>query len=292
MSEITKRIVNIDLFAEQYFNPETKETSGTAKPLMTFKNVSADFVIQKSRGAAVSQAQINIYNLSKENIGFFTTFRNETILGQQQRRIRLTAGYEGKEALLFNGDIIQAMPTMRPDIVLECDCYSNFSANFGIQNIEMHGPLKLKDICQSIADKLKLGFSWLADEKLNKDIDNFYFSGGSLDKVLYDLNRLSDAVIYVEDGYLICDNSRVPAKYPVLEVNKDTGMIGLPRPSMFGCDVTVLLNPAIKLGQQIHLVSEAIPSASGNYFVYGITHRGSYRGNAFYTELQCMVYDI
>jgi len=288
--EISKRFVNVDLFADKYFDPEEKTTRGQEKPLISFKNISADFVIQKSRNAVISNATINIYNLSKENIGFFTSFKNETVLGLQQRRIRLSAGYEGqKEAILFNGDILQALPTMRPDIVLQCDCYSNFRANMGVQTLQMYGPIKLKDVCQKIAEKLKLGFEWTADEKNNKTIDSFTFAGGIFENVLFKLNKCGDICAYYEDGYLkVSDKNASRKSTDILEVNKSTGMIGLPRPSMFGVDVTVLLNPAIKLGQQIHLVSEAIPSCNGNYYVYGLTHRGSYRGNAFYTELQCL----
>lgn len=285
-----KRFVVLELWASKYYDAKSGQYVGQDRVLKRFKNPACDFVITKTRGAVSNQATINIANLPKADIEDFTTFRNETILGGDQRRLALYAGYEGqKEARLFTGDIRQALPTVRPDIWLECTCQSGYFNNLGLASLAMNGPIKIKDIGAKAAQLLNLGYEWRAPEELNKTIDNFYFTGG-ITQIMQKLSRLAPLAVWSEDGVLIIDaeNRSTPlAAGPVLEINKNTGMIGLPRPDIFGVKFTTLLNPNAKLGQEINLTSEAIPAANGHYFVYGLTHRGNYRGNAFYTEFDC-----
>lgn len=64
-------------------------------------------------------------------------------------------------------------------------------------------------------------------------------------------------------------------------------MIGLPSPTVMGCDVDIFLDPTIERLDVVKIESEAIPKVNGLYYVMSARHTGELRGSDWKTRLQC-----
>lgn len=281
---ITERVIIPEFYFPNTTNILTQdEKRANAKRL---EGISVRFKITKYRNAVMNKAQISIANLERADIEYLTTFTSWALAIAKRKRIRIFAGYKSQSVgLLFDGDITYATPTMPPDIWLNCEALSGFYDNQNVMSLSMEGQITLKEICQKVADELGLRLSY--QTTINKKVDGFVYCGGARN-VLYKLNTLADITVYEDMGTLVvADLYKLVEGSRVKVINMDTGLIGIPRPDPLGVKLTVLLDPTVKLGDTIKLESTRIPSASGYYYIYTLTHEGTSRENAFYTHLEC-----
>jgi hypothetical protein len=119
----------------------------------------------------------------------------------------------------------------------------------------------------------------------------------------------------IQDGqvHLIPLNSFIPGA--VVLVTPATGLIGVPEQTQNGLEMSVLLNPNIKIGQLVQLKSADVNqyrygldlhstqinsllaestaklNSQGLYYVMRAEHSGDTRGNAWYSKLTCLAVD-
>jgi hypothetical protein len=98
-------------------------------------------------------------------------------------------------------------------------------------------------------------------------------------------------------------------------ISPSTGLIGVPELTQNGLEMTVLLNPSIKVGQTVRLVASDVNvlrlgldsqsavlntnlaegaaklNGAGLYYVMNISHRGDTRGTPWYSDLTCLAVD-
>lgn len=65
----------------------------------------------------------------------------------------------------------------------------------------------------------------------------------------------------------------------------------MPKPDSIGCEMTILLDNSIRIGQAIYLTSKTNPTANGQYYIYEFAHTGDLRGNEFYTKIKARRYN-
>lgn len=247
------------------------------------------FNISKTRGQVQGRARISICNLGRRDLEYLTTYMSPWVELQKRKKIQLFAGYEGNTALLFSGDILKALPTQPPDVWLECEALGGYYNNLITESFTLQGPITLKQIAQTLAKRQGLLFSCKADATVaNQQVDNFCHTGG-LTNSLKKLNELGLCVAWIEDGTLCLD-----AKEPEFKeganmrvISEDSGLVGVPVPGPLGVDVTVLLDPSLKLGEPVEIRSSLMPSINGVYWPYSLEHTGELRGNEWYTKLKC-----
>ena len=247
------------------------------------------FNISKTRGQVQGRARISICNLGRRDLEYLTTYMSPWVELQKRKKIQLFAGYEGNTALLFSGDILKALPTQPPDVWLECEALGGYYNNLITESFTLQGPITLKQIAQTLAKRQGLLFSCQADASVaNQQVDNFCHTGG-LTNSLKKLNELGLCVAWIEDGTLCLD-----AKEPEFKeganmrvISEDSGLVGVPVPGPLGVDVTVLLDPSLKLGEPVEIRSSLMPSINGVYWPYSLEHTGELRGNEWYTKLKC-----
>ena len=80
--------------------------------------IELKFSIEKNGGAIMNKATIDICNLARSDIEYLTTYTSQFIAINDRKRIRLIAGYDNEYGLIFDGDIINALPTMPRTLVL------------------------------------------------------------------------------------------------------------------------------------------------------------------------------
>lgn len=255
--------------------------NGQAKRL---DGIDIQFQVEKHLGAVMNEANITIYNLTREDIEYLTTFTSQWIAYQQRKRIRIFAGYEDTSVgLIFDGDIVEALPSMPPDIALRCKARSGAYNNSTMISKSITEPIAVKDLLQQAGSwtGLTINDHTTTDKKVN----GFYYTG-SVTQLIGQLNDIPDIIAYEDDGTLwVVDKKDTNTGMQMRVINKDSGMIDIPQPNALGINVKMLLDPAIKLGQQIKVESSLIPACNGIYTIYELKHSGHLRGNEFYTDI-------
>lgn len=261
-------------------------------------NLAVDFAVTRTCAAVYDKATISIRNLSEENFKAFT-IPWRFIREEGHLRIRLFAGYS-TETLIFEGFITEAVPTgVPPDITLSCTC----AANFGISNrvVELKGLKRKGDTLEKLLRELSRALKWndpvwkANEEYKNLCKGNFYARGTMVD-ILRDLEKsYKEIETYFEFAGRICVCNR--DKPPAVESGtlraggSEDGalpLIGIPKIEPYGIRFMTLLNTSAVLNQKVLIKSVMIPDINDtSYYIKTITHRGSSRGNSFYTEYVC-----
>lgn len=242
-----------------------------------------------------AQANITVYNLNKEDLGLLTTTSLSWIA--KRAYIQLYAGYEDDCKCIFSGQISNAPPEGNPDIGLRITGISSVDWMAQSINIEKNN-IKLVDLIDyagSVTNTNVILPTWLRNSNkwLNKQLDSFSYTGtpmGLLRAVSdamggFSFNREVPLINIYNDQIYVWSVEKQNSTH--LLINENTGMIGYPRPTSFGLEVTILMNPSVKVGDLIRLESKRIPLVNGDYFVVSINHEGELRGNDWYTNLTC-----
>lgn len=260
--------------------------------LLTLENLSVRFKITKYRGTVFSQGTISVCGLSQEHINQLTTFQGAYLAAQNDKYIRLTAGYveetDDESAVIFDGLIFKAIPTMPPDIWLNMEVFSNLDLVSEEKEISIENTTS-KNLVKKIASEFSVPVV-LDYSTSNKRIDKFYFKGNlpSLERKLYEMFK-NDKIFYYEQGKIIVDDwSKTKRPSVPYLINVENGMVFMPKPTTYGCDVSIFLNPFFQMSQIAQIESTQIPSLNGDYTVYMLTHEGTSRDVPFYTHLSCM----
>lgn len=247
--------------------------------------IDVNFSATKFMSGVMNEAFIDIYNLARSDIEYLTTYTSEFIAKNENKRIRVFAGYkETNLSLIYDGTIVNAIPTSPPDICLKCKALTNYFDNKKTISMNLTGNINLSNVCQYAAQNMKLAldFSVSSDKKLA----GFSFTGNVGDMIKEIEEAGSYDVWFDSEALHIADKGKGNEKLPAKLVNENTGMIGIPKVDAVGCEVTILLDNSVEIGQKILLESIAIPSASGTYVIYEIKYDLNLRGNNYYMILK------
>ena len=255
--------------------------NGQAKRL---DGIDVQFDISKHLGSVMNEANVTIYNLTREDIEYLTTFTSQWIAYKQRKRLRVFAGYSDTSVgLIFDGDIIEAFPSAPPDIALRCKARSGAYNNSTMISKSITEPTTAKDLFKQVESWT--GLTVKDNTTTDKKVGGFYYTG-SVTQLIGQLNDIPNVTAYEDDGSLcLVDSNNIDIGVETRLINKNSGMIDIPQPNAMGITVKILLDPAIKLGQRIKIESSMIPACNGVYTIYELKHRGHLRGTEFYTEI-------
>ena len=242
-----------------------------------------------------AEANIDIYNLNRDDLQFLTTSAANWMA--KKTLIQLYAGYDDDVELIFGGQIMTAPPEGYPDLVLHIKCLSGLewmTTNINVQKAN----IKLIDLIDYTSSVTGFPVNIPAkmrrtNETLNKKIDEFSYTGSVynlLDKIQSMLGGFS---IGGKSVFLSAYNDNTFVWNPettdgqTLYISKESGMVGVPEITDIGANVKMLLNTKVRTGSRIYLHSDRVPDASGEYIITQIIHEGEVRGTAWYTTLMC-----
>lgn len=215
------------------------------------RHLRIKFSITHYEGGILSQAIIDIYNLSKKSEGIIT---------EEYSDITLQAGYKNNIGVIFSGQAINH-ETRRDG----ADTFVRIYADSGVKNIDQKivSPrtfaknTKTKEIIEIVVSELGLPFTI-------QDVDNLPLkaSGYSIKgTVKQELNRLAkahDLEWYVENGKVVIKSIETAIKGKTITISElDGGMIGTPIRSALGVEFDVHLNPGLKLNQLVNLKAKS-----------------------------------
>jgi len=245
-----KRIAYIEFPSELDKNTIEKRIDGL--------NIRFSTKIYSNTGVP-SNAYIDVFNLNRDDVDYLATSASTFL--KRQRYFRLYAGYEGDVNLLFSGQILEALPEGNPDVILKIKGLSSLKW-WGESMSVSKDNTTMTDIITEATDKM--GYVLDMDENtkncefLTKTKESYAFTGSPME-MLYDVQQNCGGVDTDDKSvYIVPENETIHVYSPklvnykkVLLVNKNTGMIGIPSPTNFGCVVKILLNTSIRCGDMI-----------------------------------------
>ena len=195
--------------------------------------------------------------------------------------ITLSVGRESYGTFqIFSGNAIASNPSQPPDIGLTIRSLTQASL-LGYPNAFAAPAMSsVKSICQNVAQSSGLALDFQA--KNNPNIGNYHFTG-AVGKQLQKLQDLGVSA-YVDQGSntLVVTDYLSPREGGTIQVNSETGMIGVPEVTEVGVRVKMLITNQIKIGSQVQVTSKINPAANGIYILNKLGFEIASRDTPFY----------
>jgi len=257
----------------------------TPQGVKRLDGVDVKFDINLPMSAIMTTAKVGILNLTREDIEYLTTYTSRWSAFTQRKRLRVFAGYDDTQvSLIFDGDILEAIPSQPPDIWLNCEAQSGNYGSTQMFSRSILVPNSIETVCASAAEWMGLEFEWRSTS--NKTIEKFDFTG-SRTRLIETVSELDKIIAFEEDGALVVVDRDNPVRDGVIrEISEESGMVLVPDPDYIGVTASVFLDTRIKRGDTINLVSKRIPAANGLYYAYNLHHQGRLRGSKFHTTIK------
>ncbi len=267
-SSLDPRIVKVNLFIEG------KKYS--------YENLAIRAVGYKISNPTMQTATITIANLNREHREFIlkeTIPRNRST--SQLIGISLEVGRESTGASLFYvGDIYRVQPSQPPDVTLKMVCIARQSLKGKLISSSQNKSTYLSVIAKQVADELEADLVFRIPDRL---IGSYQFVGNAVDQVRK-LESLAESSVYYDNNALYVlpiDGLGETFDNPI-EINQETGLVGVPEITEYGVKVTMLYVPTIILSSRVALTSQIAPVSNGKYIVTSIRYNITNRDTPFY----------
>jgi hypothetical protein len=250
--------------------------------------MTLQFTIDRRALATANNGTFRLYNLSSDTRKVI--YKDAFDLEGTKRLVTLTAGYGDNLSQIFYGNIKEAKSYREEgsvDFITEIDAFDwsfamiTSSSNWTMGSPQYSLPLKRSTVINRLVDDL-------VTTGVSKGvINNYGFDSGDLgharayiasDKTWKLLTEETNGHCFIDNGTVHCllDEDAIEGDIPV--INSSTGLLSTPKKSGFILKIDILFEPAIRVGQQIELVSESESLYNGQYKVIGIQHNGIISG--------------
>ena len=259
------------------------------------------------------QGDIKIYNLNSATEGQIV---------QHAFRVTIEAGYNDLFGMIFQGQVmfVTRYKQNATDYVTELSVIDGDSIRKDFQeSLTITRGMTKRQVLDTIINEN--GFPSAFNEKVLQDQTTFiekYIRGkvifGNSYDAIYEISQNSNAISYIEDGKIITTTLNDYAEVgsdQIIQLDYDSGLIGIPQEQEKLITFQALLNPKIKLMSFVRIKNEYIRelsyeygatspirgldqeeinpikggvSAWGVYKVISVTYRGDTRGNEWYVE--------
>lgn len=239
-------------------------------------------------GDIYAQFECSILGLSGRTINELTVW-NPAEAFTRQRKIQVFAGYEdgGIENPIFEGIIVEAIPTSPPEMWLNFKCLHLGDFTNIVSNPKQFKDTSLSQIFDEVGAELGLETFWTA-WKVNPTTKGDFNLEGPLRTLAERFASQFNVTVYEEDGTLYCRDKRPQFDEPesIRDISLNTGMISIGKIDIAGATIRTRLDDSSKLFSWINLQSVIIPKANGLYVVIKKKHKGHLRGGEWFTELE------
>lgn len=231
--------------------------------------------ISSAGGAQLSQADVSIFGLKSDLMKQLTRLQKDLSF-VERNRLDIFAINGGVETLVFAGEIWNAWAdyTKVPDVCLRVSAMSGFYSLIKPESMTSYkGPTDVVDIAQQLATLMRVGFeNGFIGSGVKITIENTYLSGSAVDR-LRDLVKMTGMTAIVELGVLYISPLNTPrAKNAIIEINRNSGLVGYPVFDAASCIFMSEFNPAIRFNGLVHVTSDA-ETRDGNYIVQSLSHQ-------------------
>lgn len=250
-----------------------------------------DFYIRASGTKYANPQQndctVSISGLSAETRNKILTDTSPFNPSPTPRRLIVEAGRESYGYFqVFIGDIVSAEPSPPPDVELVLKAKTENAQAQSVGTVSFSGDASTAQIADGIAASMGLGLQFDAQPKLVK---NFSYTGGKL-KSVNELNALGDMRVFIDDGMMHVVDKGQPVKGRSRILNMNSGMVGLPRETEKGIEVTFLVDRESYLGGVLEIESKFNPAVNGAYIIDQLSFDLSLHDDSFFYTAQCSRY--
>ena len=184
---------------------------------------------------------------------------------------------------VFVGDITSATPTSPPDVALNIKAKTENAQAMVVASIS-GGPIsKLSSIAQQIAQQLGVG---LLMEAQNKSIANWSYTGPAL-KLVKRLAEMGGVSAYIDDDLLVVKDAKAAVRGAMRILTLDSGLVGIPKATEKGLDVTFLIDRETRLGGTLRLDSKQNKALNGDYKIDQLKFDVATHDEPFFYQAQC-----
>lgn len=255
---------------------------GNRKESIVINNLRVTFSIKKTLSSEPNTAEISVYNLNNSNRNLITS--------KQYHFLELSVCYkEDVLRLIFCGDILTVENKLTgQDIITTMRCGDG------------HRAYTEKTIIKTMQKGQK------DSDFLNEAVSSFDIQKGAIDlpndrvlprgKVMMcdtreamhkiAINNNADWSIQ-DDQLVVIPKNKALANNEGWVISRSTGMIGSPKKSNEGLEVTTLCNPHYRIGSLVRVESK-LTEYNGDYKVKSIEHNGDLYGTNWHSKIVCV----
>ena len=247
-------------------------------------------------GSIYSSFTVGILGLSRNTINALTVWDTAKAI-KRKRRIRVFAGYSDDSIAnpIFDGFVMDAIPTNPPEMWLNFNCMKFFGKHDPVVGIAPMRDKPLKNIARSIASILDLGWngkSWRSKEVDGNAKKSFHFMHSKA-QLMQEFERKFGVRMCDCNGIMVVDDKRPWITHagdgPSTVLSTDTGLLNLGNITMKGWIAKRRLDETAGLLEWVRFESKFIPKVNDDtYFVIKKKHTGHFRGEEWFTELDCI----
>lgn len=238
----------------------------------------------KYANANQNECEVKITNLDQETRDFLLTETSPFNKNKRRKILTVEAGRKSTGyALVFSGDITNAVGAQPPDITLTLKAATGDFAKGDIIATSQPGITPLSNIAARIAKDLGASLTF---EATPKQISNYSYTGSKI-KQIEQLGAMGRVNAYLDDVALIIKDFNAPLEKRTRELNLETGMIGIPEFTEQGIKVKMLFDNQTVLGGGINVTSKLNPAANGLYTVFKLGFELASRDTPFYYIAEC-----
>ncbi|GEM_PF-1459559 len=243
--------------------------------------------ISATVSGASAEANFTLYGLKLDKMAFLSTSFSTWVVNQIRNEIVLDIGYENNHGIMFNGTITEALPSLdNENYSVKLKCMGSFAETLNsVVSLSFSGITPVSVIVARIASKLGYLPRISTSVKL-MTVANYSLQNQPITNHLRYLAEIAGIDCYVENDTVVAKKSGEAVALSRTYKIDSSNMIGAPIPTNEGARVRVRLDPSIRTGQKVRLVSSKFPQLSGEVFiVQTIGTSFDTRGNDWKNEL-------
>lgn len=284
--DVPKRYINVSLF-------DGREGGVQSNKLLSFLSDDAKISFQTDAtvGYRSSEAVITITGLKRDTMGFLATSYTSWTGNEILNRIVLDAGYDNNHSIIFEGEVIDAIPSLETaDFSISLKCRALYYALTGeIMSVAKKGEVSVKEIAQDIANKMSsegqsVGLVYYP--KSDYKVTDYSMSDASPYDQMRNLAKETGLDIYVENNRMYVKEQGKSADGLGVLIIDSSNIIGAPMPDNMGCRVQIRMNCNVKCGMTAKVNSLRFPQLNDkDLFVSEYHHVGETKGKKWFTEV-------
>lgn len=238
--------------------------------------------IMKFANPLQNQCTAKISNITKATRDYLLTETSPFNRPRRRKKLIIEAGRESTGYFkLYEGDIIQSIPSQPPDIELTLKASTAAWFKTDAITVSYGQNVSMSTIAQGVADSMGLA---LQNNATDKQISSYGYTGSKLRQV-DQINDMGYTTFIDNDTLYVADMGDSTAKVSQV-LDMTSGMVGIPEMTEQGIKVRTLLNSNVRIGSRITIKSEMNPAADGAYIIFKLGYDVANRDTAFYSVIE------
>lgn len=231
-----------------------------------------------------NECTVNIDGLNSATRTMLLTETSPFTKSKTPHRLIIEAGRRSTGVFrIFIGDIVSAEISGPPDVTLTLKAKTGNGKAREVTSSSAGAMTKMSEIAAKIAKDCGVRLDFQATDK---NIANWYYCGSTL-KQIDRLQEVGNVKAFIDDDVLYVKDSDQALFNKVRILTQNTGMIGIPKATEKGIDVSYLIDGESYLGGMIRLKSKFNPTVNGDYIIEQLKFDIASHDDPFFYQASC-----